>query len=83
MDTKREDKIRAILGGEGKCRLCGGPRGYLDGARLRAKREAADVGLSELARRVSISVPYLSDLELGRRNLGIKVADKLLKGLGL
>ena len=37
------------------------------GAQLRAARKAAGFGLRELARRVGISPPFLSDIELGRR----------------
>lgn len=37
------------------------------GARLRKRREKAKLSLREVARRMSLSAPYLSDLELGRR----------------
>lgn len=34
---------------------------------IREKREAAGLSLRELARRVEITAPFLSDIELGRR----------------
>jgi transcriptional regulator with XRE-family HTH domain len=34
---------------------------------IRKKRDEADLSLRELARRLEITAPYLSDIELGRR----------------
>lgn len=34
---------------------------------IRAKRDEADLSLRELARRLEITPPYLSDIELGKR----------------
>jgi len=41
---------------------------------LRELREAKDISLRELARRIGVSAPFLSDVELGRR---FPTADKL------
>ncbi len=51
------------------CHLCGSPRAVVNPAWLRAKRERAGVSLREMAKRLKISPPYLSDVELGRRNV--------------
>ena len=57
------------------------------GEKLRELREAKDISLRELAKRIEVSAPFLSDVELGRRfpapdklaalarELGIKVAE--------
>ena len=39
------------------------------GAELRKKREAAGFGLNEFARLLGVPPPYLSDIELGKRNV--------------
>ena len=44
------------------------------GKTARKKRERANVSLREIARRMKISAPYLSDLELGKRNWSVKLA---------
>lgn len=38
------------------------------GLKLRQLRENADISLRELARRLKVSAPFLSDVELGRRH---------------
>ena len=38
------------------------------GREMRERRVAAGVSLREVARRMKLSAPFLSDLELGRRN---------------
>jgi predicted transcriptional regulator len=40
----------------------------LFGEKVRGEREAAGVSLREMARRMELSAPTLSDLELGRRH---------------
>lgn len=40
----------------------------LAGSMVRTHREEAGISLRELARRMLIAAPYLSDLERGRRN---------------
>lgn len=37
------------------------------GQRIRELRELADLSLRELARRIGVTAPFLSDVELGRR----------------
>lgn len=39
------------------------------GEAFRMERKAANIGLREMARKLEISAAYLSDIELGRRNL--------------
>ncbi len=48
---------------------------------IRQKREDADLSLRELARRLEISAPFLSDVELGRRYPSDDVLSKLAKFL--
>lgn len=38
------------------------------GATMRALREKKGISLRELARRLNLSAPFISDMELGRRN---------------
>ena len=52
------------------------------GKMLRDARKKAGVSLRELARRMKISAPYLSDMELGKRNWTkekFAMAERLLK----
>jgi len=51
------------------------------GKALRAHRIKADVGLRELARRMSIPASYLSDLETGRRNWSESLVERFLFSL--
>lgn len=55
-----------------RCRKCGGTGKELDptgvGLEMRGLREKKGIGLREMATRMKISPPYLSDLELGRRD---------------
>jgi transcriptional regulator with XRE-family HTH domain len=44
------------------------------GGRLRQLREEKSISLRELAKRIGVSAPFLSDIELGRR---LPAADKL------
>ena len=41
------------------------------GARLRAMRIKADISVRAMARHLGVSAPFVSDCELGRRNLGL------------
>jgi predicted transcriptional regulator len=50
------------------CPTCHQTREAVDGNSLRAAREAAQVSLREMARRLGISASYLSDIERNRRN---------------
>ncbi len=54
------------------CHCCDGTGKELDpvgiGQWLRVHREARSLTLREVARRMKLSGPYLSDLERGRRN---------------
>jgi transcriptional regulator with XRE-family HTH domain len=55
-----------------KCRKCGGTGKELDptrvGHEMRRLRKKKGIGLRDMAKRMDISAPYLSDLELGRRD---------------
>ena len=54
------------------CLCCNGSGEVYDheaiGAVMRKVREDAKLSLREIARRLHLSAPYVSDLELGRRN---------------
>lgn len=47
------------------------------GKRMREARETAQLSVRETAKRLGISAPYLSDMELGRRQPSIKWLEKL------
>lgn len=55
-----------------QCRKCGGTGKELDptgvGLEMRTARIKANVSLRDMAKRMGMSPPYLSDLELGRRD---------------
>ncbi len=51
------------------------------GANLRTLREKAGLSLRKVADRLGVSVPYLSDLERGRRNWTEERRDAFLKAL--
>ena len=50
-----------------KCRVCGGRTEEIDGACLREARIEAGISLREMARRLKLSAPYLSDIERNHR----------------
>ena len=54
------------------CRYCNGTGKEVDqsalGSELRKKREASGISLRKMADSLGISPPFMSDLELGRRN---------------
>ena len=58
------------------CPRCNGtgrlPDDRVMGAAMRKRRERAGLSLRELARRLKLSAPYLSDLEVGRRHWNAK-----------
>ena len=47
------------------------------GQKIRELREDADISLRELAKRLGVSAPFLSDVELGRRFPSEEVFEKL------
>jgi transcriptional regulator with XRE-family HTH domain len=53
------------------------------GQRLHQLRDKADLSLRELAKRVSISPPFLSDIELGRRFPSEEILAKLAAALNV
>ena len=53
------------------------------GQRIRELREERDVSLRELAKRLGVSAPFLSDVELGRRNPTDKILLSIAKELGV
>jgi transcriptional regulator with XRE-family HTH domain len=50
---------------------------------VRRRRDILDISLRELAKRAGITPPFLSDLELGRRNPSEEVLKTLAKELGV
>jgi predicted transcriptional regulator len=48
------------------------------GARMRRLREESDVSIRCMARHLEVSPPFLSDCELGRRNLGLERTQEFL-----
>lgn len=48
------------------------------GALVRKMRVACHLSLSEIARRVGVSAPFVSDIELGRRLPGHEVRDRMI-----
>jgi transcriptional regulator with XRE-family HTH domain len=50
---------------------------------IREQRKESGMSLRELARRVSISAPFLSDIELGRRSPSTKNLALISKELGI
>src|SRR5262245_2857117 len=53
------------------------------GERIRTRRTELRITLRELARRVEVSAPYLSDLEAGRRHPGPEVLARIAGALEL
>ena len=53
------------------------------GEKIRELREAKDVSLRELAKRLDLSAAFLSDVELGRRYPSTKVLRLLANALGI
>src|SRR5262249_4636740 len=52
------------------------------GQRIRELRDAKDLSLRELARRLEVSAPFLSDVELGRRHPSDLVLEEMARVLG-
>jgi transcriptional regulator with XRE-family HTH domain len=53
------------------------------GQRIRTRRLELGITLRELARRVEVSAPYLTDLEAGRRHPGPDVLQRIARALEL
>jgi transcriptional regulator with XRE-family HTH domain len=53
------------------------------GQRLHQLRDKADLSMSELAKKVGISPPFLSDIELGRRFPSEEILAKLANALNV
>jgi transcriptional regulator with XRE-family HTH domain len=53
------------------------------GERIRARRLELGITLRELARRVEVSAPYLTDLEAGRRHPGPEVLQRIAAALAV
>jgi len=51
------------------------------GGRIRELREAKDISLRELARKLDLSAAFLSDIELGRRYPSAKVLSQIARKL--
>ena len=50
---------------------------------IREAREEAEMSQSELADRLGVSQPTLSDVELGKKSLGLDLLDALEEVLGI
>lgn len=63
-----------------RCRMClgRGAKRVVDGLVLRSIREKAGVSLRDMADHLAVSLPYMSDLELGRRKFTDEIARKYL-----
>lgn len=55
----------------------------IDGRNLRALRELRGYSLSEIAARVGVSVPHLSRVERGERDMAAGTAAKIAEVLGI
>jgi transcriptional regulator with XRE-family HTH domain len=53
------------------------------GQRIRQLRDERDLSLREFASQVGCSAPFISDIELGRRNPSEKVLKDIAKALGV
>jgi transcriptional regulator with XRE-family HTH domain len=53
------------------------------GQKIKGLRDAADLSLRELAKKLDVSAPFLSDVELGRRFPSEDVLAKLAKALAV
>lgn len=67
------------------CRYCKGTGKELDqfrtGQQLRTLREKAGISLRDMAKLLDISAPFLSDLELGRRDWSEKRIDQFMEAV--
>lgn len=52
------------------------------GERIRELREHRDLSVRELAKKIGVSAPFLSDVELGRRHPSNDVLTKIASALG-
>lgn len=52
------------------------------GQQIRELREQKDLSLRDLAKKIDVSAPFLSDVELGRRNPSDKILGKIAQILG-
>lgn len=66
-----------------RCPKCDGTGkvGHVHGLSLRIARERAGLGLRETARRAKVSAPYLSDIELGRRDCPDRTLERIVAAL--
>jgi cytoskeletal protein RodZ len=66
-----------------QCHCCDGSGVELDhvqvGAQLRTLRQSKQLTLLSVSRRLKLSLPYLSDLERGRRNWNDALAERFRK----
>ena len=53
------------------------------GEHIRELRERNDLSLREFAKRLNLSAPFVSDIELGRRSPSEKVLEKIAETLGV
>lgn len=69
------------------CEHCEGtgmvPRRYDTGRDMARQRDAAGIGLRQLARTIKLSATYVGDLEKGRREWTMALVRKYLNGLAV
>ena len=53
------------------------------GRNVKRIREAQDLAQDELAHRAEVHVTYLSGIENGRRNITLKVLERIARALGV
>lgn len=67
------------------CHCCQGSGQEIDqihlGAEFRRLRKEKNVSMNEMARRMKISAPYLSDLERGKRNWTQSLVERFTENL--
>ena len=64
-----------------RCKKCGGTGELPESGRMREERERVGVSLREVARRMGISAPYLSDLERGRRGMNMGLYQRFWRAM--
>lgn len=60
-----------------------GTTGHQDGMRIRLLRVERDITLTDMAQRLGIAVPYLSQIERQHRNANVGVLIKIAREFGV
>ena len=56
---------------------------YTFGKSIKLRREELGISLRNLAKKLQMTPAYLSDIEKGKRNVSLRVADKIAKALNV